>query len=593
MRLASLLILCWLPLAVSAQDRAWIERSDRNAAMVFDVMGAFQPEWMSEVGIDRFDGRVMDLNPGAVQRFDAAARSLSTRLSAKRADEKDARVRFDLELLVDSLQRERTSRTLEERRLIPYFDVPRHVFQGLQVLLDERNPEARRRGAVERLRRYAGMEPGSGPFTELARARLLERAGTAGLIWPYEGAVNQHLANCERYSSGIAELFRASPAQGWEAPQERLAAQLRGYCDWVRTAVLPRARKTPNLPAEIYADRLKNAGVDITPEQAIALGTTAFAETRDDMNRLAARIAHERKLESADYRDVLRALKRDAVPPERMLDTYRETLAGIEAIIVRERIVSLPKRPASIRLASEAESAAIPAPYFNAARLVGNHGEVGEFVLPLRNPNAKAAAADDFRSAAAAWTLTAHEARPGHELQFTSMVENGTSLARAVFASNSTNAEGWGLYAEAIMLPYFSPEAQLFSLQLRLARAARAFLDPMVNLGRMTPQAARDYLMHEVALSEAMAQQEADRYAFVWPGQAVSYLYGYSRLRELRLKAEITLGERFQQREFHDVVIAQGLLPPRLLERSVLAELARRYPDTSRTRAAQDAAGSR
>src|SRR5689334_1575179 len=130
--------LCWLPLAVSAQDRAWIERSDRNAAMVFDVMGAFQPEWMSEVGIDRFDGRVMDLNPGAVQRFDAAARSLSTRLSAKRADEKDARVRFDLELLVDSLQRERTSRTLEERRLIPYFDVPRHVFQGLQVLLDER-----------------------------------------------------------------------------------------------------------------------------------------------------------------------------------------------------------------------------------------------------------------------------------------------------------------------------------------------------------------------------------------------------------------------------------------------------------------------
>ena len=99
--------------------------------------------------------------------------------------------------------------------------------------------------------------------------------------------------------------------------------------------------------------------------------------------------------------------------------------------------------------------------------------------------------------------------------------------------------------------------------------------------------------MHEVLLSEGMAQQEADRYAFRWPGQAVSYLYGYSRLRELRMKAEIALRERFDQREFHDLVIAQGLLPPRLLERAVLAELTRRYPGTARTSAPGRSADSR
>jgi uncharacterized protein (DUF885 family) len=99
--------------------------------------------------------------------------------------------------------------------------------------------------------------------------------------------------------------------------------------------------------------------------------------------------------------------------------------------------------------------------------------------------------------------------------------------------------------------------------------------------------------MHEVLLSEGMAQQEADRYAFRWPGQAVSYLYGYSRLRELRMKAEIALRERFDQREFHDLIIAQGLLPPRLLERAVLAELTRRYPDTSTARGSPGSAGSR
>jgi uncharacterized protein (DUF885 family) len=173
------------------------------------------------------------------------------------------------------------------------------------------------------------------------------------------------------------------------------------------------------------------------------------------------------------------------------------------------------------------------------------------------------------------------------------MVERGVPLARAIFAWNSTNAEGWGLYAEAIALPYFPADGQLFALQMRLMRAARAFLDPMVNLGRLTPERAKDFLMSEVTLSEPLAQQEADRYAFRWPGQAISYLYGYSRLRELRLKAEIALREKFDQREFHDLVIAQGLLPPRLLERAVLAELARRYPGTSKARASPGSADSR
>ncbi|MDH4192331.1 MAG: DUF885 domain-containing protein, partial [Betaproteobacteria bacterium] len=358
--------------------------------------------------------------------------------------------------------------------------------------------------------------------------------------------------------------------------QARLAAQLREHCAWVRAVVLPRARREAMLPRELYADRLKNFGVDIDPEQAIALGTFGFAEVRDDMMRLAAGIARERNLPSADYRDVLRWFKRDAVAPDRILAVYRKCLKDIEDIVTRERIVSLPRRAASIRLASEAESAAIPAPYMNPPRLIGNRGEVGEFVLPLGNPNAKSTApADDFTAQAVAWTMTAHEARPGHELQFAAMVERGVSIARSVFALNSTNAEGWALYAESVMLPYFPPEGQLFALQLRLLRAARAFLDPMVNLGRMTPAEAKAFLMREVTLSEPFAQQEADRYAFDLPGQAVSYFYGYTQLRELRVKAEIALGDRFDQRVFHDAILAQGLLPPRLLKRAVMEELAR------------------
>jgi hypothetical protein len=568
--------------AAAAQDRAWIERSDRNTAMVFDVLGAFYPEWMSSLGIEKFDTAVNDLKPGYVKRIEAALAAQIGRLAAAKQKESDRRVREDLDIVIEALERNRRTNALEYRLRLDFQDLPRNLFTGLQGLLDERNAPERRQHALGRLRAYAGLEPGTVPIAQLARDRIMERAD-AKLLWPYRGEVEQQLNNCERYLAGIAELFRASPVKGWEAPYERLAAQVRDYCGWVKSTVLPRARGVPTLPRALYADRLLNVGVDISPEQAIALGTTTFAEVRDEMAMLAADIARERKLPSADYRDVLRALKRDVVPDDRLMPYYRERLADIERIIERERLLTLPKRQASIRLASEAESAAIPAPYLNVPRLIGNRGEVGEFVLPLTNPNSKSGKrADDFTSPAAAWALTAHEARPGHELQFAAMVERGVSLARAVFASNSTNSEGWALYAEAIVLPHFPPEGRLFGLQMRLMRAAREFLDPMVNLGRLSPEAAKEFLMREVTLSEPLAQQEADRYAFWSPGQAVSYLYGYSRLRELRLKAEIALGEKFDPREFHDLIIEQGLLPPRLLESAVMAELTRRYPGKSK-----------
>jgi uncharacterized protein (DUF885 family) len=173
---------------------------------------------------------------------------------------------------------------------------------------------------------------------------------------------------------------------------------------------------------------------------------------------------------------------------------------------------------------------------------------------------------------AISWSLTAHEARPGHELQFTAMIETGVSIPRAVFAFNSANVEGWGLYAEAIMQEHFSPEGQFFVLYMRLLRAARAFLDPLVNLGRMTPQEAKAFLMRELLLSEPMAAQEVDRYTFWMPGQAPSYYYGLMKLQALRAETELKLTGHFDQLAFHDFILAQGLLPLGLLREAVLEE---------------------
>jgi uncharacterized protein (DUF885 family) len=192
------------------------------------------------------------------------------------------------------------------------------------------------------------------------------------------------------------------------------------------------------------------------------------------------------------------------------------------------------------------------------------------FVLTTGNPSAAGEVMDDFSYEAVSWGLTTHEARPGHELQFSSMLETGVSTARAVYAFNSANVEGWALYTEALMKQYQPLEAQLCAIQMRLMRAARAFLDPMLNLGMIEPEAAQRILTEQVVLSVPFAKKEVDRYTFDAPGQATAYFYGYSALEALRARTELAMGDKFNQQKFHDFIVTQGLLPLNLLEQSVM-----------------------
>jgi len=562
--------------ALAAPVPEWVKESDAAAQPMLQVIARFAPEGAQRLGVEGVDDKVLDLGPRFGDRYRAALDEAAKGLEQKLAGTRDPKVREDIEILIADARRKIEESKLEHDLLLTFFAPARTAFVGIFSLLDPRIPKERQPAALVRLRRYTGLEPGSTPLTELAMARTTERFGETKLLGPYRPEVEQTLADSKRLVDGIGELFKKAGLTGYEPALAKLGEQVEAYNAWVTKEILPRSRSENRLPPELYTAYLRGFGVNLLPETLIRSALISFAEIRNEMNALAPMIAKTHGLPpNSDYRAVLRALKKKQLANSEILPLYGRRLAALEDIARREHVITLPDRKARIRLASEAESAMQPAPHMDPPRLIGNTGEYGEFVLPLATPGApgqKDLRTDDFTFDAATWTLTVHEARPGHELQFTRMVENGVSIARAVFAFNSANVEGWALYAESEMKPYLPLEGQMVSLQHRMLRAARAFLDPMVNLGQIRPEDARRVLMEDAVFSEGMAKQEVDRYTFRAPGQATSYFVGYQSMLETRQRAELALGGRLDRQRFHDFILAQGLLPPDLRLRAVLEE---------------------
>jgi uncharacterized protein (DUF885 family) len=396
------------------------------------------------------------------------------------------------------------------------------------------------------------------------------------VIYPAKAQVETGLERNGMYQEGIPDLFKKYGLADWEEPWAKLKAQLTDYDVWVRAQILPKARTDFRLPPEEYALNLEGYGIDIPPAQLAEMAHKVFAEYQAEMQTVAAQIAKQRGWPSGDYRDVIRRLKQDQLTGEAILPFYQKRLKDIEGIIITEKLVTLPDRPARIRLGTPVEGAQQPAPHMVPPPFLNNTEQQGEFVLPLNMPaaagSAKSEKVDDYAYDAASWTLIAHEARPGHELQSDSMVEHGVSRARALYAFNSTNVEGWGLYAEYITKPYMPLEGQLISLQFRLLRAARAFLDPELQAWKIQPADAMKVLTEECVFSVPFANQEVERYTFRLPGQANSYFYGYTQLLQLRKDTELQLGAKFDQKRFHDFILAQGLLPPNLMREAVMED---------------------
>lgn len=169
--------------------------------------------------------------------------------------------------------------------------------------------------------------------------------------------------------------------------------------------------------------------------------------------------------------------------------------------------------------------------------------------------------------------LTLHEAVPGHHLQISLNNELGDNIPE--FRRNlyiSAYGEGWGLYSEFLgeeMGIYITPYEKFGKYTYEMWRACRLVIDTGIHTMNWSREQAVNYLKSNTALSIHEVNTEIDRY-ISWPGQALSYKIGEMKIRELRKFAENELEEKFDIREFHEIILEEGTVTLQILEKRIL-----------------------
>ena len=317
---------------------------------------------------------------------------------------------------------------------------------------------------------------------------------------------------------------------------------------------------------EYYKYCLKHhTTTNMTPDQIHALGLAEIERIQAEMTEL---FKHFHIPDTGTFTDRLRAY--NAIAGNRNDQRFffpatdqgtEQTLIAYQAIIesMQERLPELfttvPRTPVTVEKVQKYREKTVGT-YYQPPKLDGSGG--GIFYMNPSYQHAKGGMK----------TLAYHEAIPGHHLQMALEQELGHArLFKTIFFFTGY-VEGWALYAEKLAKEhgfYNDVYSRIGNLQSELFRAARLVVDTGIHAKLWTRDQAYQYLLENVGWA---SYGEIDRYV-IWPGQACAYKIGELKILELRDKAEKALGDEFDIREFHDVVLKYGSVPLELLEQFV------------------------
>ncbi|MDQ6624343.1 MAG: DUF885 domain-containing protein, partial [Verrucomicrobiota bacterium] len=339
------------------------------------------------------------------------------------------------------------------------------------------------------------------------------------------------------------------------------------------TALLPKTTtddgvwKLPDGEA-YYAHLLKlNTTTNMSPAEIHSLGVNEVARIEGEMRALldangfaGQPIGAAMKALAADPRFLF--ANDDAGRKEGLAEYTRL----IDDALVRSKklFLTIPKAKIEVRAVPEFKQATAPGAYYEGAALDGTRP--GIFYANLRDMNELPR-----------WTmptLAYHEGVPGHHFQISIAQElKGVPQFRKMVPFTAY-MEGWALYAEWLAKQAGWYEADPFGdlgrLQGELFRAVRLVVDTGIHAQHWTREQAIAYMLDKTGMGEKEVTAEIERY-IVSPGQACAYKVGMLKIKELREKAQRDLGPKWDEREFHDVVLRNGALPLEILEQQVNA----------------------
>ena len=554
-----LVLLALSAVAATAQD------IEAVFAAYYEDLLRYSPETATDVGRTDYDDRWSDLSPEGRAAWRELQRSYVERLEAVSPDGLSAQEQVSRDLLLSDLRQSLEGAEIESALLglNQLFGYHTRVLLTLTQMPTGR--VAAYENIIARLRATPAYVDGAvSALAEGVESGLTQPRYIAEIV---AGQIEAQGAPAAA-ESPLLKAFREMPDDIAAAERARLLEQAEAA---YREAFQPAWRKLHAFVAETYAP----AGRAQTPVTTVPDGDAVYAhlvrrytttnQTPDqiheiglaEVERIEAAMSEIAKAEGYDSVDAYEEHLRTT--PEQRYTTKEEMLADLRnmAKIVDPGLPALfkklPRAPFGIRPIPEDREAASASNYSQPAV---DGTRAGWFNLKAYQPT------EQIRFDKPALVL--HETNPGHHLQIATQIEiEGLPEFRKIYGSTAY-IEGWALYAESFgeqLGVYDTSAARFGQLESERFRAKRLVVDTGLHAKGWSREKAIAYMGEEYT-------SEIDRY-IAWPGQALGYKTGQLKILELRERARAALGEAFDIREFHDMILRNGPLPLELLEAQV------------------------
>ena len=298
---------------------------------------------------------------------------------------------------------------------------------------------------------------------------------------------------------------------------------------------------------------------DITQDQIHEIGLSEVARIRNEMEDIIESLNWQ-----GTFDEFLQFLRTDPQfyfeTPEELLQEYLATSKRIDPKITRLFKV-LPRTPYGIRSIPEESAPDTTTAYY--MRPSADGSRAGYYYVNLYRP--------EVRPKYEIEVLSVHEAVPGHHLQIALAMELDNIPNFRRFSGYTAFVEGWGLYSESLgeeLDLYQDPYSKFGALTYDMWRAVRLVVDTGMHYKGWSRDQAIEFFMANAAKTEQDIVNEIDRY-LIMPGQALAYKIGQLKILELKRKSQKQLGEAFDIKDFHHVVLGQGAVPLSVLEERV------------------------